>query len=746
MEVHDVAQLSQRLGRARWFCVMYQRDNLLVKRVDVFARTFYRCVRFDKLSPSLAHISWSDEKAEFDLTLCNEARLTLDLWPLVRYDILESDRRPCPFQGGWDVKMADSEMGENPCNHMWRPMRLDVDCLGGEGVTLDFIGSHCLNNITDQVKQRSVCVASWQDDTGLRYVILRKFDRLDLWCLVVPVKFKSSHVTARVYLSPACPTGGREEELAEKSVRFLTLHLRRRVFASLCEDEHQRCSSYPKPCAFHVRRECQKSCGVCNYRDPDNFCSFDPLIQRGQWLLNDKLGQFSVQVEESTFSVGGVGSFQCLEAENSSRNSPRKYVTTSLYENGCRPRFTCLKLQLLLPSVLWYSLGETHPWPLSDPDDVSEICSDRYFSDRQLNHGGQLYHSGPGSVKHVVYDSPSTPVPCGLRSVYSVHAVTSGGRECKGQLSQHCRVSSRLRLHLDPCDPGGSSTSDFRCLVKSRHVTREFTIVQNVHDQRDVLCLTFDDLSPGHAYLLPAGQCNENGVMAASSEILKAKIKLGFIAAESEVCGYFPLVNESEREVPQESGQDTGWELLDFVNTTRQNGGISNTNNAYYKLHSLQTSTLYNIQTNNNNKNIISLDDQHGVDVEDTPGSNKLDTYAETVSSRADNVKYKGEVRSTSKMAEDIGRSGLDRSTDTAGDRSSSNDRQDRGGMYVERSTDNTGVVSTSHDREDTGGIGAETNSAVTNTQVLSLLVVMFFICFTYMSVVNVFIEIEMYS
>ena len=93
----------------------------------------------------------------------------------------------------------------------------------------------------------------------------------------------------------------------------------------------------------------------------------------------DRNGLSHVNITATDLTIGGVGDFRCVMFPDSPSRKTRMYTTVSLRGDGCRPRYTCVKLRRLGPSVLRYTLSRSHVWPGLERDFGRAVCSPSQF-------------------------------------------------------------------------------------------------------------------------------------------------------------------------------------------------------------------------------------------------------------------------------------------------------------------------------------------------------------------------------
>ncbi|CAL1543650.1 unnamed protein product, partial [Lymnaea stagnalis] len=514
----------------RWKCSTSFHEKHLLKREDHLINSYYVCAKFLVRSRSIVQVMWSREVKVFDLSLCEDKNLILDPWPLVRYTTLYTDYKPCPFSGGYDMKVEDSRLGENGCNRMLRPMRMEAECLGGEGVSFDFISSNCLPDIKMYVKQKTMCVTHWRDQVNF-YVILRRNEDDDLWCMVMPVR-RHARTTAYLFADLSCRTDAGK---TLNDLKYFTLHLHTRVYRSLCEDEYDKCSELE--CNSFLKHECQKSCKVCDPDSPPPSCEYPENID-GTWFLKTPPDRVTnIEITRSNLSIENVGNFLCVMFPDSPKSKTSNiYTAISLYDNGCRPRYTCVKIRRFGQSVIRYTLSQSHAWPSLASDIGEMVCNeDRFHADPLPI--DDMYRSYEGAGKPIVAHHPRPePINCNVTSIHTISATLPEGYVCLGSLYHHCEDATKLRMEFGSCGNLIPASTDYRCLADFEgHYWERILLVQNVNDETDAICFVFSKIYPTEAYVFTASQCDQKSFSFARGGIRKPLLKLEF-RKEPEPC------------------------------------------------------------------------------------------------------------------------------------------------------------------------------------------------------------------
>ncbi|XP_067670085.1 uncharacterized protein [Haliotis asinina] len=503
----------------QWNCTVALRDKYVVQNDQGSNQMLFSCVKFFRRSRSIVQVAWSQSGKTLDPEhLCSETSLVTDPWLLVAFHLLESDFSPCSVSGGFNMKIEDSNGKRNPCNLMDLPMRLESDCLAGEGVTFNYRSQNCLPLVSMRTVQETICVASWSTSRS-HFSVLRKHNVDDLWCLRIPRRERlTMHST--LFTDVACVDPERD---TKETVAYLTLYLERVVYNNLCADEYPECADMP--CNGYTRRQCMKTCRACDPRRPAAICSF-PRSYRGSFTLVDRDGTKSVEISESLMTIQHVGTFKCMVFSGSPSASNHIYSTVSITENGCRPRYNCVKLKKLGPSVLAYSLSQSLVWPSVDSQLSASACDKRKFT-ADLDPISDLYRSHYDTKKPIVAEYPRpVSMACNLTSAYTIQAMFQDGHICPGSMYEDCKEQSRLRMDFTEC-LSAPLVNEYKCIaVFEGQYWEKIVLIQNIFDKSDVRCIVFNHLKKREALIMRAGECDKLSWRFAKNDVRKALVTL----------------------------------------------------------------------------------------------------------------------------------------------------------------------------------------------------------------------------
>ncbi|OWF40408.1 uncharacterized protein LOC110463832 [Mizuhopecten yessoensis] len=478
---------------------MAEMNKFILKSFDDDGIMVYKCLEVIERSKSIMQFRESKSQATKSPSLCNPENLVLDPWLVVSYNNIESDNSPCPLNAGYNMKIADGNGNDHGCNFMDLPMRFESDCLAGEGMVLNFRKHECTSFLSTEILQKTICVTHWVQGSFM-FTIVRKHESGDIWCLRFPSRRLGKNVKVELFTDIICP----DDSPSNHNIKFFTLYLEKIVQMELCADEYSQCSR--KPCMSYIRDQCHKSCGKCMVDEPLPICSF-PRRFRGEWYLGSSQTE-NINISESVMQIGSIGHFKCVAFADSPPSKERIYTTISLFENGCRPRYTCLDLKRISPSVIGFSISQSFVWPLNDDRPGESICSKERFEpdDEPI---GDRYRSFPNAAKPILPVSRSlVPTPCHLKSVHNYYAQIKSGTGCRGRMYQDCKNSSLIRMEFNRCRTQ-QEPLNFMCVAtfKGRY-WEKLLILVNLNNLYDSKCLAFTSLKPMEALMLHSSQCD----------------------------------------------------------------------------------------------------------------------------------------------------------------------------------------------------------------------------------------------
>ncbi|KAL4224219.1 hypothetical protein ACF0H5_017672 [Mactra antiquata] len=329
----------------------------------------YRCIQFLYHSRSVIQVRisrfYSENTSE---TLCNDAHLMLDQYPMVSREHAVNVNE-CPAIGGYDFKLFRYGEKVPLCDDIFLPLRIESDCTWHEGIKLYFRRRNCSTIFVGrQVETEPVelqCVASWQY-MHYTFAMVKWRGSTDFWC--IRVTYKDNKIDEMyVYFSGICPSDYKQYE------RMLILrHFKTHYVTGICADQNMKCSY--QHCSTYVRDNCKLSCALCEPEMEERPCSL-PTPYHGYWNSLQDPTTSTLVIENQTLTQGSI-KWECVESQTKSSFRNRRVMKLK-FDDGCYPRYKCIEVENPTNSILRIKTGKELFWPI---DSIEEVCEDRYFT------------------------------------------------------------------------------------------------------------------------------------------------------------------------------------------------------------------------------------------------------------------------------------------------------------------------------------------------------------------------------
>ena len=476
------------------------------------AKKKYICMEFLQRSSSIFQLAESDISDVEDFNLCNDDRMKLVHWIYVDKVNMYNGFESCPLTGGFSMFMYDQEHTKGVCDTYKGETRIEVQCEEGEGMRFLFRYHECIpKHIHMQTNQLTHCLASWQHGSYM-FTVLKHQSTEHLWCFRFPY---TDRLQLRAYLfkNLYCDMEQIPEEKAV--VSFDMVKDSARGMDNLCMDDYEGCSYWDQPCTgFTSKTEliCAKTCKVCDAHDrnkrPDR-CMVPSNFQ-GFWA--DKRDQ-SVSITSIGMIMGKKDMMHCIDWQRRQFDDGMEYVEQMFvrtYDNGCRPRYSCVQLKKQSPSVLRLKVSEGQIWPFEGINSNTVDCGSFTYENSIAPHFDNFqskYFKTLISQMDIVY------VNCQLEpATRKFEVIFEGGQKCKGMLTQEGLENDRkMKLTLDKC-AGRQSEQEFACLDSIKHIPySQHLIVTETLDFQDsrIQCWLFPSHPGDLFYLISVTECNE---------------------------------------------------------------------------------------------------------------------------------------------------------------------------------------------------------------------------------------------
>lgn len=519
-------------------CIAKMGDNkFMVRHEEPGKLATYVCIEFVKRGISIVQIRESEYRPELDLQFCQDHRLDINPWPLILRLRIEDEYVLCPLQGGYNMKITNANGMPNGCNMKALPMRLESECISGEGMVFDFRSKSCLQGTPMDISTNIICVTEWWD-SGYTFTIVRSH-KGQVWCLRTNNGTENrDEITSELFFDLVCARGpkdfmgwtrssggagggrktGHAGNQRHDTISFITMNLERVTHTNLCQDEYKECSHMA--CPKYIENECPLSCRKCSPRMPPPVCSF-PSSLRGVWYQRDYDGGRVIHIGESTFHIERVGNFKCISLNKVSTRSEGRYSVVSTFRNGCRPRYSCIQIKDISPMVMGYVLSSSYGWPLLDEELKKSICADQRFVP-DVKPIRDTYRSFPDSLKPIVSRSRYSQFEdCGFRTSYEIRLALKPGVGCYGSMFQDCLDNTKFRIEMKDC-PAHNPVTDFYCLSRFKtNYWESAVLLQNRDNITDEICLLFSEMKEKEVLVMAASQCSRIAGIFVRAKIMK---------------------------------------------------------------------------------------------------------------------------------------------------------------------------------------------------------------------------------
>lgn len=378
--------------------------------------------------------------------------------------------------------------------------RLESECNPGDGLTLLFRTQSCVpEDMLMYATQTTHCLATWNEGHHTFTVI-----RHDLfhytWLLRFPATQSSSFTSYLFKDLFADPTDIITETY--NYLRFDTTRDSGRNSGDLCYDDYERCTVMRPRCSgghqpAKAALACPLACGLCRASSPQ-WCRLKPEWI-GKWDAEGRTNNRSngVTINGTTMILHShhhSQNLRCVQWQpdnrdniNNSSNNSAMFVTE--FANGCRPRYTCARIENPTASTLNVTLSKTVAWPfIQNPGDPLD-CSAFGFKPRtplEINRTRILLLHARAS-QH--------PVNCNLPFRSSNAQIRfSNATTCNGRLSE-AKGRRAVELSLRGCSASDVLTNHvFSCLESSHFPPDDDLIITmrtNLSNSVEIYCLVF---------------------------------------------------------------------------------------------------------------------------------------------------------------------------------------------------------------------------------------------------------------
>jgi hypothetical protein len=490
-------------------------QQTLLGNIRHYLHSKYLCLQFVPRSKSVVQIRISRSNKAISTTMCSDDNLKLDNWPLVSLQHYYTGQASCPFNGGYTFNIFTAT-GSHLCQDTLLPLRIESDCVKGEGIIFTFPNDTCLNDLAAWTMDRSYperlrCLASWKEGKHV-FAIIKKEDGVRYWCMRVTFD-RGDIKEIHIFFEAMCDPGPKITAKRYVILRDLKTHTVRNA----CTDEFHGCLVMPQFCRTDAKIYCRDSCDLCSRQDEMYNCSF-PAALHGRWVVSNSHGLQNTQVRDKEIYLESRGTLQCVDFRKEGKFNRK--VLLQRFWNGCYPRYTCFEFDRPTPSILRYRLGDTIVWPIRSyppkhSDSYSHICDDSRFLLRSDNNQQSIIRE-PVTVNrprhHLVNKDVHTPVSCNLPWYFGDVIYYTDALQHQGCLV-HDLYTSPHKLFLRGIDNEAITLQrDYLCLGSLKFIGhKDIIITKSYGRQNEFLCWIFE--TRGHRkeiYVVPASECGRH--------------------------------------------------------------------------------------------------------------------------------------------------------------------------------------------------------------------------------------------
>lgn len=380
---------------------------------------------------------------------------------------------------------------------------MESECSNGDGLTFYFRSQRCVpEDMYMYATQPTICLANWNEGI-YTFSIIRHNIFNYMWLLRIPT-IRQKVFTTYLFKDLFADTANIVSE-TYRYLRIDTIQDDPYDLTTLCRDDYEICTTVRAPCTStlsHLSITCPLTCGICDSIRPV-LCSLNPEWI-GSWSDHGthKNVTKDVNITSTTItvssSVKGKKNYRCVRwtsptGATVSTSTDSMFVTE--YSNGCRPRYTCVRVLKQSSSLLYLELSKHMTWPLIKSSNDTVNCEGASFrsSDQHL-----LLHANHRSEE---------PVQCRIptEALKTFQVRLRNGMVCHGNMSE-TKEGTGFAMHLNGCQSEPLIERSFLCLESSMVGSTSHRLVITKANQL-LYCWLFLKQQSSTMYLLDALHC-----------------------------------------------------------------------------------------------------------------------------------------------------------------------------------------------------------------------------------------------
>ena len=490
-------------------CVQSFEGDKAIVRFPSDDTILYKCIKFIKRSTHIAQILESEPSTIMDVTQCDDSSLAINDWLMVWAE-KPNEYQNCGMSGGYSIMdIHVPSRDQHFCQDLALPPRIEIECQYGEGILINFRYPQCVTDVSVNMpiyEMKFTCLGTWTS-YGFTYTVITDGASFlpRLWLMRFPVNANSDF-----YMDFIKDIVADRNETVVQTQENLRWKLVRNVFPSLCEDESSDCSDCAEDGGFY----CQKTCQQCDPVQVQERCSFEQSL-KGEWLESSWSGSRTIRITSSLLYPTRLSPFECFVIGGSDSldwlKITGRQTIVSVHKNGCRPRYSCVAINNINPTVIQYRLSQGIVWPHSQNLQAENICDYNQFQDDSQPLGSRYRSQYEKYLVKIPSGRNRQPSACNLNGNFVFSAIFNNedADTCVGTLKQCSDDQTKLVLHVPYCQNWKSLT--LSCLSSTVEVRERFIIVGDPENPQNIYCIvTSTEPNKDKMYLLHASDCHVN--------------------------------------------------------------------------------------------------------------------------------------------------------------------------------------------------------------------------------------------
>ncbi|CAD5115114.1 DgyrCDS4120 [Dimorphilus gyrociliatus] len=413
----------------------------------------FSCVKFIKRNDNVVQVYSAVPNTENFEKLCKEEALQRKDWPWISKD--KDSWSECPLLGGFDFRshwISKKLHHQELCRKVWRPSRLESECVMGEGMIFHFPQNTCNPFAKRGKHHRLYCWAHWSESGYIFIVLGQHHKHLPQYVMRLPTNTEMmSTFKAKLYFSPVAllDSVGQPPD----KVTAIQLEMARSEVGNCYDEDPIGCKKFAAEgkcfsTEGNYKIYCQKSCNLCTPRGmPQGECAFSDKITKSlHWYLfentwedlitfksagDDRLGRLT------QLNSRKLGTFTCKSVDK--QYNSYEYATVSYYNNGCRPRYTCINFETTDDiSLIKFRMSESSLLNL----EIQKLCKYRDYP--------RVLRNNVVSKEYKILLSANytTSMDCGIHGSMEATFSDKNNLQCEGHVSDWNKASCTVQPSL----------------------------------------------------------------------------------------------------------------------------------------------------------------------------------------------------------------------------------------------------------------------------------------------------------